>query len=920
MQDLPMYNEARGAAVLTSVPPFQFTGMTSRVFPLLADQWRLKLFVDQFLNVMPREIGYFEPAAGMVLLQALNYGKMSVETANLGWVAQNEVFFAVPLRWYRMVDGKPQFQNWALVTPFIYVDSATSLVTGRMVFGWPKVRGWLSSECDAWTLHPRRRRRLLTLTAQVFAEGYAGRHDEPRPLLEIDADPQPSFSLFPFDPQNPLNPWVSIPTGFANNLGLMIDLTKGLVEDLLGHRGHNIRAQTRQFVSTLRSNMQGEPFIDVINLKQFRDAATTGGACYQGVTATRMTTHQINGAGLLGDQQMLLGDISGGYKIRLHRYKSQPIVETLGLVIQHEEHAGGQQVDVLKPIYPFWLDLDMSLDHGTTLGWCGLGVDWVDTIGGETPHYPPRRDREESKRERFESQEQGRPAGMASLPPPSERDSDCRYNTARTGALQAIEGPFWFPDMTVRVLPLLADREVLTKFCDDYLNKEQDQLRFRPWGSYVYMLVHTIEEMASEVDDIGWWARREVSFAIPVLWERRIGDEWRLESMAMLKPFLFADSSIAAISAREVYGQPTAFAEIESPGSSWLDSARPVNDSSGLMDLRMDLLPTLDKGQEIENRLLLQVFCGDLPKPKEPADQRFVVDEWGRMLRDELRRLRHSGEEESGMLDRQKALALELLANGEAFNEIILKQFRDLDDPFRACYQALVLARHHVDRVFEIREIDDLLHVAIHRYANQPLVQALGLCVKESRTQEGSGPPVDYLQPIRPFWLRGAFRFSNAERLAWRAGSREWFMDPRAPGYLAGGDAPTGVDVPVLDELAVGKDPYRKLRHRVKDWQERSDSHRLTQSEAAAAISNPELDPQTVIGAILSEEWEHWGRSRRSRGLKQRPLSCSHPDSLGPDSDAERELNEWFDPEARSEQEALTPKRDQQQESEPKQG
>jgi hypothetical protein len=97
--NLPEYNTARGGAdsTLQIKPPFDFYGVTARVFPLKANMYRLREFCDSYLNIMPQTIAKFQPALPFVFLAVLDYGKMSAEKENLGWAAQNEVTFTVPL-------------------------------------------------------------------------------------------------------------------------------------------------------------------------------------------------------------------------------------------------------------------------------------------------------------------------------------------------------------------------------------------------------------------------------------------------------------------------------------------------------------------------------------------------------------------------------------------------------------------------------------------------------------------------------------------------------------------------------------------------------------------------------------------------------------------------------------------------------
>jgi hypothetical protein len=75
-------------------------------------------------------------------------------------------------------------------------------------------------------------------------------------------------------------------------------------------------------------------------------------------------------------------------------------------------------------------------------------------------------------------------------------------------------------------------------------------------------------------------------------------------------------------------------------------------------------------------------------------------------------------------------LALELLALGAPINSLVLKQYRAGDDVGKACYQALVRTQRSIQRIYDLREIDERVHVRLHRYPGHPIAQTLGLQVK----------------------------------------------------------------------------------------------------------------------------------------------------------------------------------------------
>src|SRR5215471_13684676 len=124
--EMPPFSDPPGGS-LRIKPPFSFAGMTARVFPLRANIDSLQRFVDGQLNFIPPEVGRFRAPAPYVYLMMLDYGKLALEARNLGWLAQREIMFCVPLEWYKVVDGRWAFYDWATIAPFIYVDDDLSM-------------------------------------------------------------------------------------------------------------------------------------------------------------------------------------------------------------------------------------------------------------------------------------------------------------------------------------------------------------------------------------------------------------------------------------------------------------------------------------------------------------------------------------------------------------------------------------------------------------------------------------------------------------------------------------------------------------------------------------------------------------------------------------------------------------------------
>src|ERR1043165_4047845 len=141
---LPLFRVPKQGMSLTVVPPFPFEGMTVRSFPLRANLNSLQRFCDSYLNFIPKELGRFRAIAPYVQLLMVDYGRMATKVRNVGWVAQREILFSIPIAWYKVHHGEWRFHDWATIAPFIYVDDDMSMAVGRGVYGWPKVSARLT--------------------------------------------------------------------------------------------------------------------------------------------------------------------------------------------------------------------------------------------------------------------------------------------------------------------------------------------------------------------------------------------------------------------------------------------------------------------------------------------------------------------------------------------------------------------------------------------------------------------------------------------------------------------------------------------------------------------------------------------------------------------------------------------------------
>ena len=850
-------------------PPFLFNGMSARVFPLRASLDALQRVCDGMLNFVPRQAGCFRVPVPYVFLMVLDYGQVAEEVARIGWFAQTEVFLMIPLEWYRLEGGRLVFHDWAVITPYVFVNDDFSVPLGRTVFGFPKVLACVTQSPSQWIKDPVSPITLARVATDVFPQTYTGAEIERRVFLEVERNTVSAMRL-PFDASNPMMPW-SIAANLAQGLAglgrdaLWLAQSMRISEVNPGSDPGTFSAMLSRMAPWFAPG--GAGFVqNSLNLKQFRRSDNPSGICYQALTNGRMETTAFNGGGLLGEYQVMLGDLSGGHLIRLYDYPSLPITEKLGLEVHHQWLGQDGKVAEIKPVLPFWINVDIKYDQGDNLAWRTDDGVWKDATGKV-----------------FDLQPQ---SGDADSP---------HYNSTVTTAIDDIAGPFEFSDTTVRVLPLLAQRATLQKFVDNYINDSLDpaksemkrmddgaeeQLRFKVWArpagkarkpaeedlAYVYVMVSSFGSVMSLTNNVGDWTKYQLTFMIPVEFQRRRGpDQWELVAMGMVPAFSFVDNCTAAIARLEVQGFQATVANFLKPESVWLSEETEFSAHPQQTLLRVDaeVWPALGEGQKATILPVIEISSGDPDGGLGNAPD--APWRWSQHLRAELIAKKQAKVDLAQDLKIGRALALELLGNHVPFVAYSLKQFRDCTDPEKACYQSLVRVPRIIKELRDLEEIEDTLVVRIHQYGSLDIAGQLGLIA--TTLPQGETGVLANVQAVRPFFIRGTLYEPLAERLAVRAGTSEWTLDSAKAfsTMLHGQNGAPQIKADLKAEtLQDQMDPSRisELMYQAAQRRER-EGPSFTKDRACAALQN--IGPQTVIESILSREWGNASENARWR-------------------------------------------------------
>jgi hypothetical protein len=215
----------------------------------------------------------------------------------VGGVAEPQVVVWIPVAHVaREDDGTPVAERFAVFVPYIWVDNAMSLATGRELFGYPKAWGYIT--------FPAAGEATRTWGCDVFGLDFGkGETVGRRPLLEIiEGD------ALEGDGDDP---------GYDG----ILDLAKDVVGRLL-HRGDDEMHVSMKLAEDLWGDLRGKSFPHLF-LKQIRAIEDEGGAALQQVGQASYSVGRAHAKPLLRE-----------FTLNVRPLDSHPVVAELGLESQ----------------------------------------------------------------------------------------------------------------------------------------------------------------------------------------------------------------------------------------------------------------------------------------------------------------------------------------------------------------------------------------------------------------------------------------------------------------------------------------------------------------------------------------------------------------------------------------------------------
>lgn len=283
---LPKYLSWTGCGSSCGEPPGVFTGGTMHLFGIAASRVAAQALADQFLNpVAKAEFGNrlrYTSFVDAALITFLDIDKCTTSAEAIGWFPGRECALWIPLFETKLPKiGQVALPKIRVVmwSPYIFINYAIGMVTGREVWGWSKALGNIG-----------------------FPAAGA-------------ATPKFTLSTVLFDTFNPLNP---------GRDGTLLELT-GTTALSTASTWTSFNAAAKEIIGRLTGVpatsvpapfSSSTPKFPSIALKQFRDSQAPDRACYQALVNSPVRLKTFGGGGLHG----------GNFSLKLTTCDSHPIV------------------------------------------------------------------------------------------------------------------------------------------------------------------------------------------------------------------------------------------------------------------------------------------------------------------------------------------------------------------------------------------------------------------------------------------------------------------------------------------------------------------------------------------------------------------------------------------------------------------
>ncbi len=310
----PPYVKTLGYGAQSTEIPGDILGARTCAFALdIEDPARLQATCDHFLSDPTDGAVKYKVLGKTIFMTFMHAQKLTSGSQAIGWVPDHEAAFWVPL-----IAKGPHSKGARLVfwMPFINISVPEGMVTGREVWGFRKQVG--ETVVADFAAHPM----TFSTSANVYDPMDRNTEGRIEPLATVTGPgEQGGLSAIWSDIESAIRGFADL---WTEGSGVLQTHDLGLVWNIL------------------QDALKAE--VEIVNLKQFRDAHDSTRACYQALIEGPCRVHKIRGGGLLPD----------GFKATIPNWQSHQIPHHLGLPLTGE----------LPVRFGVWVDMDFSADAG----------------------------------------------------------------------------------------------------------------------------------------------------------------------------------------------------------------------------------------------------------------------------------------------------------------------------------------------------------------------------------------------------------------------------------------------------------------------------------------------------------------------------------------------------------------------------
>lgn len=316
-----------------------------------------------------------------------------------------------------------------------------------------------------------------------------------------------------------------------------------------------------------------------------------------------------------------------------------------------------------------------------------------------------------------------------------------KYRTARLpdyqvwGGKQVYKQPYNIQDTEFYGFFVEGTMKNLQDLCARSLNHLGSPVEYRPITNYVLISFDVVNKMSS-IDkpdsEQGYFSEHEMIVWVLTAVGKQLGPFFRVERLAWFVPYIFVSNAAALLAGREVYGFPKTIGQFQIP--------KP-NEKPDFFSLDTLMLETFSPNTKAEVNRLIEIKQTNTESNPEAIKEHDNSADLMQHIIELL--LGKEGTIDVPGLGLPLKLA-EYLIDLEA-PAVCLKQFRDVEDGNKACYQALVelimrTSRFHKGKLLGFNGIGHQYELNVSKFASEPVLKDLGLQYRFSDSQVAKVP------------------------------------------------------------------------------------------------------------------------------------------------------------------------------------